>query len=103
MSQRIGIIPTAVFWLITALQFAWCEQLPQFPNEPLPGQCAEAHRAGDIHWVFHNNCKYPVYWVVQCAVGVQLCCGSGKVAVDSNGTDSRNLPGGPWEIDGPYR
>jgi len=32
MSQRIGIIPTAVFWLITALQFAWCEQLPQFPN-----------------------------------------------------------------------
>jgi len=55
------------------------------------------------HWVFHNNCPYVVYWIVQYAVGRSGCGVAGRVTVEPGRSESRNLPSGGWEIDGPYR
>jgi hypothetical protein len=72
-------------------------------SQILPGQCARAHAVAETHWEFRNNCSFPVYWAIVCAVGAVSCYGRGNVLVDPGNTESRDLAGGPWEIDGPYR
>jgi hypothetical protein len=72
----------------------------------LPSGCATAatdHNPTLAHWMFQNGCSYGVYWTVQCGVGATMCFGAGRVNVAAGGTETRNMPPGSWEIDGPFR
>lgn len=75
-------------------------------GQSFPSQCATAdsdHNMEVVHWTFQNNCPFTVYWTVQCGVGAQMCFGAGHVSVRPGASETRNMPPGKWEIDGPFR
>jgi hypothetical protein len=72
-------------------------------SQQLPAKCASARGVAGTHWEFHNGCEFPVYWAIVCAVGAERCYGRGNIVVEAGGNATRDLNGGPWEIDGPYR
>jgi hypothetical protein len=74
--------------------------------QSVASQCAVARGSNSnppFHWVFSNKCPFPVYWTVQCGVGAARCYGAGAVSVDPGQIETRELPSGNWEIDGPRR
>ncbi|MER8822628.1 hypothetical protein NKH70_22895 [Mesorhizobium sp. M0991] len=63
--------------------------------------CAAMIHAEGQRYIFQNQCPYPVYWSVACAVGAQMCFGSGQVFLMSGQQTSRTFPGA-FEVDGPF-
>ncbi len=68
---------------------------------PAPS-CAKAESRSSGATIYRNQCDYPVYWEVQCAVGARNCGGNGTVEVEAKSQTSITYTAAV-DIWGPYK